>query len=168
MPTIEIISLKAEKLDLNQDEFDIAIIEENKLKSHRGLFNKFLKKNKGVIVHIGNPEFKDDKEGGFFAGQIIDWDFGSRILILPNFSNEETGANQSSRYKFLTDFKIEIQKIISIAIDKSPIREALFLTDYQFGSENSNTLKIRLKDFWELHDNKGLEWNTMYKFKSKK
>lgn len=46
MPTIEIISIGADELGLKQTDFDIAIIEENKLISHRGLFNDFLKKTK--------------------------------------------------------------------------------------------------------------------------
>lgn len=71
MPTIEIASIKSTGLGLNQADFDVAIIEENKLESHRGLFYDLLRKQSGVIVHIGNPDFKDDKEGGFFAGQII-------------------------------------------------------------------------------------------------
>ena len=68
MPTIEIVSIGADKLGLNQYDFDIAIIEEDKLISHRGLFNDFLKKENGIIVHIGNPDFKNDKEFVFFAG----------------------------------------------------------------------------------------------------
>ena len=81
MPTIEIASINATELRLNQADFDIAIIEENKLESHRGLFYELLKKQSGVIVHIGNPDFKDDKEGGYFAGAIIDWDFQPKEIF---------------------------------------------------------------------------------------
>ena len=42
MPTIEIASINSTGLGLNQADFDIAIIEENKLESHRGLFTTCL------------------------------------------------------------------------------------------------------------------------------
>lgn len=41
MPTIEIISIDADKLGLNQNDFSVAIIEQNTLIGHRGLFNEF-------------------------------------------------------------------------------------------------------------------------------
>ncbi len=71
MPTIEIASFNSTGLGLNQADFDVAIIEEKKLESHRGLFYHFLRQQKGVIIHIGNLEFKDDKEGCFFAGLLL-------------------------------------------------------------------------------------------------
>lgn len=73
MSTIEIISLDSRNLGTNQRDFDVAIIEENELISHRGLFCQFLKKYQGTILHIGNPEFKQNKDGGFFGGDLIDW-----------------------------------------------------------------------------------------------
>lgn len=75
MPTIEIASFSSTRLGLNQADFDVAIIEENKLESHRGLFYDLLRQQNGIIVHIGNPDFKNNKEDGYFAGAIIDWDF---------------------------------------------------------------------------------------------
>lgn len=65
MPTMEIASINSIGLALNQADFDVAISEENKLESHRGLFYDLLRQQKGVIVHIGNPDFKIDKEGVF-------------------------------------------------------------------------------------------------------
>jgi hypothetical protein len=165
MPTIEIVSIGADKLGLNQTDFDIAIIEENKLISHRGLFYDFLKKQNGVIVHIGNPDLKNDKNGGFFAGLIIDWDFEPGYIEIPDFDKGETGSNQNFRFKFLLDYQIEIAKIIKIGFLKSPTRDLFFLTDYQFGPENALIKEMKINDFWLQHDNEGLEWNILYKLK---
>lgn len=96
MPTIEIVSVGASRLNLNQSNFEIALIEENKIESHRGLFYDWLIHQEGVIVHLGNPEFKEDKNGGFFAGELIDWSFEPTSIELPNFEKGETGANQIS------------------------------------------------------------------------
>ncbi len=163
MPTIEIVSIGADKLGLNQYDFDIAIIEEDKLISHRGLFNDFLKKENGIIVHIGNPDFKNDKEFVFFAGLIVDWDFEPGNIMIPNFDKGENGSNQNFRFKFLLDYQIEIAKIIKIGFLKSPTKNLFFLTDYQFGPENAAVKEIKLKDFWVQHDKEGLELNVLYK-----
>jgi len=163
MPTIEIVSIGADRLGLNQNDFDIAIIEENKLISHRGLFYDFLKKQNGIIVHIGNPEFKGNNNGMFFAGQIIDWDFEPGFIEIPDFDKGETGSNQNFKFRFLLDYQIEIAKIINIGLQKSPTKKLYFLTDYQFGPESATTKEICIKDFWIQHDNEGLEWNVLYK-----
>jgi hypothetical protein len=167
MPTIEIASINSSGLNLNQADFAVAIIEENKLESHRGLFYDLLEQQEGVIVHIGNPDFRDNKEGAFFAGQIIDWDFEPTEIFFPEFDeNDPTdnrAANQEFKFKFLDQFKTDIDKLLKIALDSSPIKKVCFLTDYQFGPENGKTEIIyTITDFWAQHDNAGLELNTLY------
>ncbi|MCG8386422.1 MAG: hypothetical protein MJA30_12825 [Cytophagales bacterium] len=71
MPTIEIASIKASHLNIDQTDFELAILEEPKLEGHRGLFYDFLLENEGTILHLGNPEFVGDLDGAFFAGQLI-------------------------------------------------------------------------------------------------
>ncbi|MFA7301896.1 MAG: hypothetical protein WC069_06320 [Candidatus Shapirobacteria bacterium] len=167
MPTIEIASINSTGLGLNQADFDIAIIEESKLESHRGLFYDFLRKQNGVIIHIGNPDLKDDKDGGFFAGQIIDWDFEPTEIFIPEFDENELtdnhGANQQFRFKFLNQYKSDIDKLLKIALDNSPIKKVCLLTDYQFGPEKEKIEIIyTISDFWTLHENDGLSLNTLY------
>ena len=163
MPTIEIASINATELRLNQADFNIAIIEENKLESHRGLFYELLKKQSGVIVHIGDPDFKDDKEGGYFAGAIIDWDFQPKEIFFSEFDTDNRVANQQFKFKFLDLYKPDIDKLLKIALDNSPIKKVCFLTDYQFGPESGKTEVIfTIRDFWTQHDNDGLNLNTMY------
>ena len=172
MPTIEIASFNSKGLGLNQADFGVAIIEENKLESHRGLFYDLLRQQNGVIVHIGNPVFKDDKEGAFFAGQIIDWDFEPTQIFFPEFDEnnptDNRGANQQFKFKFLDRYKIDIDKLLKIALDNSPIKKVCFLTDYQFGPENGKSEIIyTITDFWTQHDNEGLGLNTLYEMYGK-
>ena len=168
MPTIEIVSMNSSRLYLKQADFKVAIIEEDKLISHRGLFYKLLKKQKGVIVHIGNPDFKNDKEGGFFAGAIVDWSVDPcEYIYIPENSSEDfifdKGANQQFVFKFLDQYKYDIDKLLKIALEKSPIKRICFLTDYQFGPEKEKIEIIyTIKDFWNKHDTEGLMFNTMY------
>ena len=167
MPTIEIASINATGLKLNQADFAVAIIEENKLESHRGLFFDLLQQQNGTIVHIGNPDFKDDKEGGYFAGHIIDWSFEPTQIHFSDFDEndpiENSGANQQFKFKFLEQYKPDIDKLLKIALDNSPIRKVCFLTDYQFGPEDGKTeIIFTISDFWTQHDNDGLNLNTIY------
>ena len=167
MPTIEIASINSTGLDLKQADFDVAIIEENKLESHRGLFSDLLKKQNGTIIHIGNPDFKDDKDVGFFAGQIIDWNFESGDITIPEFDANDPikniGSNQQFKFKFLRQYKSDIDKILKRALDSSSIKKVYILTDYQFGPEKANAeIIFTIADLWKRHDNEGLVFNTVY------
>ena len=167
MPTVEIASINSTGLGLNQADFEVAIIEDNKLKSHRGLFYDLLKKQNGVIVHIGNPKIKDDKESVFFAGDIVDWEVDEENECIPENNSEaqnyDTGANQIFLFKFLEQYKPDIDNLLKIALDKSPIKRICFLTDLQFGPEKGNIEIIyAINEFWNKHDRDGLRFNTMY------
>jgi len=171
MPTIEIVSLGAKKLGLDQKDFKVAIIEQNKLKSHRGLFYKFLETQKGVMIHIGNPSFRNNKESFFFAGKILNLDFIENSYtkhkrgLKINASNHY--ANQELKFKISNYYFVDLIRIIEQSIQSSPQSTAYFLTDYQFGPENANYEKtITLSHFIEKHDKQGLNWNTLYEIKN--
>lgn len=167
MPTIEIASINSTGLGLNQAEFDVAIIEENKLVSHRRLFYDMLRQLSGVIVHIGNPDFKEDKEGCYFAGEIVDWSFEPTEILLPligdNDPTNNWGANQSFTFKLLEQYIPDVDTLLHIALDKSPTKRVCFLTDYQFGPEKEEIdIVYTISDFWTRHNHQGLRLNTMY------
>lgn len=172
MPTIEIVSINSTELDIDQADFDVAVIEDKKLKSHRGLFYDFLIRQNGVILHIGNPNFKSDKEGCFFAGAIVDWSVGSNEYItIPIYDTDDSiydsGGDQEFIFKFLEQYKHDIDNLLKIALDKSPINKIYFLTDYQFGPEKEEIEIIdTVSDFWLRHDNQGLRLNTLYEIYS--
>ncbi len=149
MPTIEIVSIDSGELGLDQADFRVAIIEENTVLSHRGLFYDFLQKKQGVIVHIGDPPFKNDRGGGFFAGSIIE------------FVNDS--LDESFKFRFLETYRTDIDKLLEIALDKSPVKRIFFLTDYQFGPDKERIeAPCTIIDFWIVHDAEGLTFNTLY------
>jgi hypothetical protein len=167
MPTIEIISVNAVTLDLNQKDFTVAILEENELISHRGLFDDMLQLQKGVIVHIGNPSIVNDHEEPFFAGALVDWSFEPGNIIIGEDEKDEpeynTSVNQQFCFKFLDQYKQDIDMLLNYALIHSPNKKVLFLTDYQFGPENARVEIIyTINNFWELHNRAGLGLNTMY------
>lgn len=168
MPTIEIASIQALGLKIDQNNFNLAIWEEQKLESHRGLFYDFLIKERGTILHLGNPDMIGDMDGGFFAGQLINWDFEPTRVIIPHSNDEQHGANQQYQFQFLPEFKDHIDQLLKIALTNSPISKIYFLTDYQFGPEEANYERTYLlRDLWEQHDKDGLRWNTLYELYGK-
>lgn len=170
MPTIEIVSVESD-VNIDQKDFEVSIRVDKKLESHRGLFYDFLVKQNGTMIHIGNPDLKNEEGGGFFGGAIIDWGLESNDLILPEFDeNDPTdsrGANQSFKYRFLDEYKGDIDRIIKEAIKNSKIKQTYFLTDYQFGPEKpTHEIIYTLTAFWDRHDREGLEWNKLYEIYS--
>lgn len=167
MPTIEIVSINSQ-LNIDQKDFDVAIRVESKLESHRGLFYDFLLKQRGIIIHVGNPDFKNDGKFGFFGGAIIDWTLEPNEVTTPQIDPIDTwGANQSFKYRFLKEYRHDIDKLIKAAISGSKNKKTYFLTDYQFGPEKPSYEIIHtLRDFWHRHDNEGLDWNRLYEFYS--
>jgi len=166
MPTIEIVSINSTGLNLKQTDFELAIIEENKPISHRGLFYEILKKQNGVIIHIGGAECKET-DSGFYGGGIIDWDFEPGEIYIPEFDPtnqiDNRGADQQFKFKFLEKYKADIEKLLEISLDSSPLKKIYFLTDYQFGPEKEKIEIIyTINDFWTRHNNEGLRFNTMY------
>ncbi|MFD3003830.1 hypothetical protein ACFS7Z_25970 [Pontibacter toksunensis] len=95
---------------------------------------------------------------------MIDWSFESTTIEL-SFDKGETGANQISGFRFLTEYQIEVALILEEAISASPEHKAYFLTDIQFGADEGEIAEKSLSDFWTLHDTEGLKWNTLYKLK---
>jgi hypothetical protein len=81
----------------------------------------------------------------------------------PKDPTDNSGENQQFRFKFLKKFKPDIDTLLKIALEKSPIKKVCFLTDYQFGPEKASTEIIyTISDFWKQHDDEGLHLNTMY------
>lgn len=146
MPTIEIISIDNIKLGIDQEDFNFAIIEEPELISHRGLYYDFLKKYNGTILHIGNPEFKTDKEDGFWGRNLIDWEFVN-----------------NNNFKFQEKYKSDFLKLLGFSVEKSPIKQAFFLTDIQANEPEPNFRRIKsVSNFIKLYEHEVLEWNTLY------
>lgn len=146
MPTIEIVSVNAKALNLRQGDFNLTILEEDKLESHRGLFYHYLLKQQGTIIHIGNPSIKYNESEGYFAGDIVDWSF-----------------DLDTNFQFKQEFKDDIKRILEKAMDKSPENKIYFLTDYQFGPDKEVFDGFTdLAKLWGAHDSEGLLLNALY------
>lgn len=75
MPTIEVASINSSGLHLTSTDFRFAFTEESKLVSRKGLFYDFLIRQQETIIHLGDADIINAREGGDFAGQLFHWDF---------------------------------------------------------------------------------------------
>ena len=170
MPTIEIASVNSPGINLLQQDFEVAIIENKNHKSHRTLFNNLFKKEKGTIIHIGDPDFRNNKTNLFFANEIIDWEFEPVDMIYypildEDYNMGDGGSNQQCRFKFIGKYRKDIDKLLRAALASSPIKKVYLLTDYYFGPDGENKeIVSKISNLWSKHDEEGLKFNTMYEF----
>lgn len=167
MPTIEIAIFEGENLRIDRDKFQMAIMIDNKLVSHRGLFIQEFENQNGIMLHLGNSEFKESDEV-FFGGDLIDWSSTDNNEIqVPKVAIENQcdnwGANQQNEFQFNPEYRTEIEELLKIGINKSKVKRIGFLTDYQFGPEEGRKeIVYSIKEFWKIHDTENLVFNTIY------
>lgn len=147
MPTIELISLNAGTIPQLPSYSSFAYIVEPDLVSHRGLFQHIFDRCKGYIVHLGNKEFENNKDGFWYAGRIMNWEEDAVVFLKETLS--------------------DLMDLIQRMIDSSPNNEILFSTDYQFGPQKPVDFgAVFIDEFYELHRLKKLRWNSIYKIQA--
>ncbi|MGB1243366.1 MAG: hypothetical protein ACPG49_12635 [Chitinophagales bacterium] len=70
MPTIEIPIYECKDLQIDTSQFKMAILIDHELVGHRGSFMEEFKGKKGMMLHLGNPEFKGDDGMSYIAKSI--------------------------------------------------------------------------------------------------
>lgn len=148
MPTIEIVCVaQAEPFDFSNLPF--VVLAENKLVSHRTLFQSDFEKLQGCIYHLGNPDLREDNDFAFFAYELIN----------DAISNQEEDFLKFND-KFIPHVKIMIRQLLAA----SPIGQVTFSSDWQFSSENVRRFEsISEEKFWEMHDACELRFSALYK-----
>ncbi len=148
MPTIEIVCVaQAEPLDFSGLPF--AVLAENKLESHRGLFQSDFDKLQGCIYHLGNPELRGDEDGLFWAYELI---------------NDAIQDEADEDYlKFDDEFALHVKTMLGHLLAASPIGKIIFSSDWQFGAKEMRRFEvISEQKFWKMHDACELRFNALY------
>lgn len=143
MPTIELVSIDCSTAPKLPKYSSFAYILESKLESHRGLFQSVFDSLSGIIIHLGNKDLEEEKDDFWFAGKLMDWKYDENLVFLPN------------SFKEVADL---MQKLIIL----SPQKHILFSSDYQFGGEKKQYDEVALSQFFKLHDQKKLHYNSIY------
>jgi hypothetical protein len=97
----------------------------------------------GIIIHLGNKELEEKKSGFWFAGSLMDWNYGEALVFLPNSRQE------------VADLMLKL-------IMLSPQKRITFSSDYQFGSSRQECGGVTLSQFLKLHDQKRLRYNSIW------
>ena len=165
MPIIAIVSVGSDVLNLRQDDFEIAMIVENKANTARGLFGGLPAGKKGVMILLGNPVFKSGAEGVLCAREITDWVDKPKRKEPSHPELVRAGNSEPSRFRLLFNYQIEVNEIIWQALNASPEKTAYLQTDTQSGEYERQIQETSPVGFWTLHDTKGLAWNTLYRLR---
>ena len=146
MPTIEIACIaQTEPLDFSDLPF--AVLAENDLVSHRGLFQSDFDELHGCIYHLGNPDWRGD-DYAFFAYELI----------------SDSPEEPEDCLKFNGEFVPHVKTMFRQLLAASPVGQITFSSDWQFGAENVRRFEaISEERFWEMHDACELRSNAFYK-----
>ena len=148
MPTIEIVCVaQTEPLDLPDMPF--ALLAENKLVSHRGLFQSDFDKLQGCIYHLGNPDLRGNEDGFFWAYELVN-----------NSIGDET---DEACLKFDDEFVPHVKAMLGRLLAASPVSKVTFSSDWQFGTKDVRRFAaMSEQQFWQLHDACKLRFNALY------
>ena len=146
VPTIELISIGCPTVPELPKYPSFAYIAETKLVTHRSLFQNVFDSLTGVIVHLANKSFEGEEDGGWFAGMIMDWTDDDSLVFLPETRRD------------ITDL---MQRLIAA----SPELQITFSTDYQFGGDRQVCGELTLDEFFRLHDDHALRYNSLWQLK---
>lgn len=168
MPTIEIVSLGCNRLlPIKNSRFPFFVRQNTKLISHRGLFQKYLDKETGTILHLGDKEF--GRTGFFYGSELIDWDFDIENKASIDKKNDEKNLrNNFPPFRFESAMFDSIKKILKLALKYSPVNKCLFYTDIQTDFYNNIQIeghlngKISFEDFINKQYNEYYIFNTLY------
>lgn len=156
MPTIELVSIGCESApDFSGYATFKAIAEVGRLKSHRGIFQEIFDKQRGAIVHLGNPSFDPGELRPWYADELMDWEKVDAIAPL--------GKKRITPCIFKKSVKPELKRLLSDLLNRSPVRKVIFSTDYQFTSHPAQEKgTVTLPQFTELLDHDTILFNTLF------
>jgi hypothetical protein len=166
MTCIAIASVNSPGLHLCQDHFNVAITEIFSLGKLSLSFKEV--RDEGVLVVVGNPEFRHRKSNMFFASDIFDSDFEPvEVIYYPHFEDEQSDldncGNQQFRFRFLDKYLTDIEKLLKAAVDSSPVSKGYFWSDNPFGPVVRSIVKVStINALLARHSKEGLVYNTLY------
>ncbi|NEQ43367.1 MAG: hypothetical protein F6K00_07315 [Leptolyngbya sp. SIOISBB] len=150
MPTTEIISVNAgygphtPKLEIYAQRCD------SFLRSDRGLFQETLDELDGTMIHLGHYDNENPNEPFWFCGHDLEYPIES----------------DGNHIRYDERALEELTLLLQIMQDSSPCNHVIFLTDFQFGPEQSEIRHLRsIDDFIELSKAGRIRFNTLYHIK---
>jgi hypothetical protein len=99
----------------------------------------------GTLIQLGEPRFKEDKDGWFFAYDLLD-------------------ISQSEHFQFKKAYFSQVFELLAKLLRHSKVHTIHFTSDWQFGPKSAESMKhcIVLEDFITKHNKTGLRFNTWF------
>ena len=146
MPSIEIlIESPITGWQVDSDAYPFAVAVTAPPVSHRSpsLWQEEFARIGGALVHLGEPRFKGDMPGWFYAYDLLEID-------------------NNDRFRFKAQYLIGLVQLLTELTRDSICHTVHFTTDYQFGPKRPIRYPdpLRLREFVRLHGMRGLKFNS--------
>jgi len=151
MPSIEIACIDLQETD-TPPPTSFAVVCERGLLSHRSPSPRFqadFNVLSGCLYHLGNPGLTGATGG---------------ILVAHELLSEACRASEPSSFlEFDRNHLTSMRILLEWLLERSPLGQLLFTTDWQFGPADSfRAPALNLAHFWSLHDSRRLRLNAAY------
>ena len=171
MPTVELVSIDCSVVPEFPCFPSFALSSDDRLESHRGLFQPEFDRVSGVMVHIADKSCESDSAVSWSAGSLVDWDEGE--IVIPTYESEgeqadaghRQGEDQLDRFKFEALVLDNLRTLIAILFESSPVGEVWFTTDVQFGPSKKTQMTTTLDEFLYQHICSELRWHCLYRIR---
>lgn len=152
LPTLEIISIGAPYSNTWGDYTHLKYVAFPRLVSERGIFHDDLDRLQGVLVRVGKGISDNgcniDESYKLIDGKQIDRDVA------------EFGSARTLR--FFPEVAADVNRLMDVALRRSPMGQAIFLSDYQFAGEEKFNVNLTQIAFDDLLQRGQLAFNTKY------
>lgn len=152
MPALEIISIGAPFSEDWGKYAHLKYIAFPQLVSERGIFQEDLDQLRGVLVRLGKTRRKNGKNIGksylLTDGKQVDSDIAK--------------LRYAHTLRFLPEVAAEVKQLMDVALQRSPVGQAIFLSDYQLAGDTKSDTKLSRPEFADLLLRGQLIFNTKY------
>jgi hypothetical protein len=152
MPALEIISIGASFSKDWGDYAHLKYIAFPRLVSERGIFQEDLDQLHGVLVRLGKTRRKNGKNIGN-SYKLIDLEQGDRDIA---------ELHRAHLIRFFPEVAADVKQLMNIALQRSPVGQAVFLSDYQLAGDEKFNVNLTWIAFDDLLQRGQLAFNTKY------
>jgi hypothetical protein len=143
MPSVEILVEDPQSSHLDESNYTFALCISEPPESHRSpsLWQECFQRVGGRLYHLGEPRFKGQQSGWFYAYDLID----------------EVGCKT---FRFKAKYAEQVQSLVERLLEESNIHRVYFTSDWQLSENKPRQLRpLSIREFRNLLKN-GLSFNT--------
>lgn len=152
MPALEIISIGAPYSNDWGNYTHLKYVAFPRLISERGIFQDDLNRLQGVLVRLGKA-ISDDACNIAESYELID---------TMQVDRDIAELHCAHTLRFFPEAAADVKQLMNVALQRSPVGQALFLSDYQLAGDKRPDTKLSQSEFEKLLLLGQLVFNTKY------